>query len=93
MLELQPFIEIFRQMNFEISQINHHTYMATKEKEQKIQKQAKISIWDICNLNCTDVHISLYNASMQPTRKIIGVDYKNYNQEQIKSDLKEFYQE
>jgi len=93
MLELQPFVELFKQMNFEIHQINNHTYMATKETENKIQKQARISIWDICNLNCTSVHMSLYNATSQPTRKIIEADYKNYNQTQIKSDLKDFYQE
>ena len=93
MPELEPFIELFRQMNFEINQINRHTYMATKEKDNKIEKQARISIWDICNLKCTSVHMSLYNVYSQPTRKIIGADYTNYNLEQIKNDLQEFYKE
>lgn len=87
MQELKPFVQIFKDLKFDIKQINSHEYITTLEGVGN----TRISIWDICNLNCSTVHISMYNSKSKPTRKIIGVDYKNYNLQKIEQEIKLFY--
>lgn len=89
MQELEKFVQIFKDLNFNIEQINRHTYVATLENAGS----SRITIWDICNLNCTTVHISMYNSKSKPNRKIIGADYLNYDLEKTSNEIKEFYKE